>query len=115
MISPVWNYFCYFDVGHHPGMKYYCICLVLFDNKIQKKINRSKHYTPMLLVNHLQKVHKQQYEEYLVLANEINNESKGTNSANMKSITEHFPFIATPKEYLNFKYAKWIMASNMPL
>jgi hypothetical protein len=27
-VSPVWKYFAYFDVGHHPGMKYFRICLI---------------------------------------------------------------------------------------
>jgi hypothetical protein len=114
-VSPVWNYFGYFDVGRHPGMKYYRICLVCFGKQIQKKINCTKHYTPTPLVNHLRQAHKEQYEEYLILANEMKNKGKGTTSASMKSITDHFPLITTTKENFNRKYAKWIVANNMPL
>ncbi len=69
----------------------------------------------MPLVNHLQHLHKEQYEEYLILANEIKNKGKGTTSGNMKSITEHFPLISATKENFNRLYAKWIVANNMPL
>ena len=96
-------------------MKYYRICLVCFGKQIQKKINCTKHYTPTPLVNHLRQAHKEQYEEYLILANEMKNKGKGTTSASTKSITDHFPHITTMKENFNCKYAKWIVANNMPL
>jgi hypothetical protein len=65
-VSPVWKYFAYFDLGHHPGMKYHRIFVVCFDKGFQTKINCSKYYTPMPLVNHLRSAHKEQYKEYLV-------------------------------------------------
>jgi len=114
-VSPVWNYFAYFDAGHHPGMKTYRICLLCFRKQIQKKIDCTKHYTPTPLVNHLRSAHKEQYEEYVLLANDTKKKSKITTSTKMKPITEHFLPISTSKENFNRKYAKWIVANNMPL
>jgi hypothetical protein len=76
--------------GHHPGMKYYCICLVCFGKEIQKKMKCSKLYMPTTLINHLWQLHKEQYEEYLMLDNEIKKKGKGTASANIKLTTELF-------------------------
>ena len=96
-------------------MKTYRICLLCFRKQIQKKIDCTKHYTPTPLVNHLRSAHKEQYEEYLVRANDIKKKSKITTSTKMKPITEHFPPVATTKENFNRKYAKWIVTNNMPL
>jgi hypothetical protein len=75
-VSPVWKYFAYFDVGHHPGMKYFRICLICHEKQIQKKVNCTKYYSPTPLVNHLRQAHKEQYEEYLILAEERKKKSE---------------------------------------
>jgi len=45
----------------------------------------------------------------------MKNKGKGTTSASTKSITDHFLHITMMKENVNCKYAKWIVANNMPL
>jgi hypothetical protein len=46
--------------------------------------------------------------------NDLKNKVKDT-SAKQKSITDHFPTVATTKENFSQKYAKWVVADNMPL
>ncbi len=58
--------------------------------------------------------HKEQYEEYLMKLNDLKNKVKDT-SAKQKSITDHFPTVATTKENFSQKYAKWVVVGNMPL
>jgi hypothetical protein len=41
--------------------------------------------------------------------NDLKNKVKDT-SAKQKSITDHFPTIATTKENFSHKYAKWVVA-----
>jgi len=102
-------------VGHHPGMKYFCICLICREKQIQKKINCTKYYSPTPLVNHLQQAHNEQYEEHLILANERKKKSNvATAVASMKTIKEHFPPLTTTKEKFNCQYAKWIFDDDMP-
>jgi hypothetical protein len=115
-VSPVWKYFAYFDVGHHPGMKYFRICLICHEKQIHKKVNCTKYYSPTPLVNHLRQAHKEQYEEYLILAEERKKKSEvATAVSSMKTIKEHFPTVSTTKEKFNHQYAKWIVDDDMPL
>jgi hypothetical protein len=46
--------------------------------------------------------------------NDLKNKVKDT-SAKQKSVTDHFPTVATTKENFSHKYAKWVVADNMPL
>jgi len=112
-VSPVWKYFAYFDVGYHPGMKYFRICLICHEKQIHKKVNCTKYYSPTPLVNHLRQAHKEQYEEYLILAEERKKKSEvATAVSSMKTIKEHFPTVSTTKEKFNHQYAKWIVDSK---
>ena len=111
--SPVWKYFTHFDLAFHPKMKWDRICLVCRDKGIDKSISVGKYYSPVALVNHLRSMHKEQYQEYLLLTQE---KSKGVVKCNQQTeITMHFTTGEKAKADFADRFAEWVVADNMPL
>jgi hypothetical protein len=108
----VWVYLSHFDLVHHPERKTYHICLDCHRTGKDIAISLGKDCTLGLLITHLQ-THHEEYTDFLNAKWKLEEHSKDT--ANQRSISDHFLKLLDTRENFKWKYAKWVMDDAMPL
>lgn len=111
--SPVWDYFCHFDLAYHPNTKCHRICLVCRAKGVDKAISVGQSASPGPLINHL-KTHKDQYAEFMEKkdAKKVESEKAASSQSSMSS---YLTAASSIKKLFKVKFAKWVVQQSMPL